>query len=181
MDKWVINLSRTPLTMNQLTLLQKGPNFAIIPKYLPIDVYIMATELASSKLPTQEADEFRSDVNRFLKEQQQQHHNNCNLNPTQHRALTQLKQDNTWWFSQWTRGWPWSLGTNRSTAPRHKPFYKTPIPTKSSPKTLPLHSKISSSTFSRTSSSQEASAPKSTNNFTPPVQSPQVLWPSQNT
>ena len=94
-DKWVINLSRTPLTVDQLTLLQKGPNFAITPKYPPIDAYIMATELASSKLPSQEVDEFRSDVNRLLKEQQQQHHNNCNLNPAQCRALTQLKQDNT--------------------------------------------------------------------------------------
>ena len=34
-DTWVINLSRTPLTADQLTLLQKGPNFAITPKYPP--------------------------------------------------------------------------------------------------------------------------------------------------
>ena len=60
MDKWVINLSKTPLTKEQLSLLQKGPNFAITPKYPPIEVYITATEQASSKLPTQEADEFRS-------------------------------------------------------------------------------------------------------------------------
>ena len=31
--KWVINLSKTPLTTEQLSLLQKGPNFAITPKY----------------------------------------------------------------------------------------------------------------------------------------------------
>ena len=68
MDKWVINLSQTPLTNEQLSLLQKGPHFAITPKYPPIDAYIMATEQASSKLPTQEADEFRSDVNRLLKQ-----------------------------------------------------------------------------------------------------------------
>ena len=55
----------------------------------------MATEQASSKLPTQKADEFRSDVNRILKQQQQQHNNHCNLNPSQHRALTQLKKDNS--------------------------------------------------------------------------------------
>ena len=54
----------------------------------------MATELASSKLPNQEAEEFRSDVNRLLKHQQQQHHQHCNLTPAQCRALTQLKQDN---------------------------------------------------------------------------------------
>ena len=51
-------------------------------------------EQASSKLPVQEADEFRSDVSKILK--QQQHHNNqCNLNPSQCRALPQLKQDNS--------------------------------------------------------------------------------------
>ena len=34
-DKWVINLSKTPLTQEQLSLLQKGPNYAITPKYPP--------------------------------------------------------------------------------------------------------------------------------------------------
>ena len=34
-DKWVINLSNTPLTKEQLPLLQKGPNLAITPKYPP--------------------------------------------------------------------------------------------------------------------------------------------------
>ena len=92
-DKWVINLSQTPLTSKQLSLLQKGPNFAITPKYPPLDAYITATELASSKLPTQEVEEFRSDVNRFLK--QQQHNRHCNLKLAQCKALTQLKQDNT--------------------------------------------------------------------------------------
>ena len=55
----------------------------------------MATELAASKLPSQEVEEFRSHVNRLLKQQQQQHNKHCNLNPAQCRALTQLKQDNT--------------------------------------------------------------------------------------
>ena len=51
MDKWVINLSKTPLTNEQLSLLQKGPNFAIAPKYPPIDAYNTATEQASSNYP----------------------------------------------------------------------------------------------------------------------------------
>ena len=38
-------------------------NFAITPKYPPIEAYITATEQASSKLPAQEADEFRSQQN----------------------------------------------------------------------------------------------------------------------
>ena len=82
------------LSSDQLTLLQKGPNFAIIPKHPPIEAYITATEMAAAKLPTQEAEEFRSDVNRLLKLQQQQHQQHCNLTPAQCRALTQLKQDN---------------------------------------------------------------------------------------
>ena len=34
-NKWVINLSKPPLTKEQLSLLQKGPNLAITPKYPP--------------------------------------------------------------------------------------------------------------------------------------------------
>ena len=49
MDKWVINLSKTPLTQEQLFLLQKGPNYAITPKYPPIEAYITSTEQAANK------------------------------------------------------------------------------------------------------------------------------------
>ena len=48
---------------------------------------------ASSKLPAQEADELRSDVNWLLKQHHTQCKDHCNLNPTKCRALTQLKQD----------------------------------------------------------------------------------------
>ena len=86
---------QNPLTKEQLSLLQKGPNFAITPQIPPIEAYITATKQASSKLPAQEVDEFRSEVNRILKQQQQLHNNHCNLNPSQCRALTQLKKDNS--------------------------------------------------------------------------------------
>ena len=59
----------------------------------PIDAYITAVEQTSSKLSAQEADEFRSDVNKLLKQHQTKCNNQYNLNPMQHRALTQLKQD----------------------------------------------------------------------------------------
>ena len=72
MSKWVINLSRAPLTNDQLSLLQKGPNFAITPKYPPLDAYITATEVAAAKLNTQEVEQFRSDVSRLLKQHQHQ-------------------------------------------------------------------------------------------------------------
>ena len=52
-------------------------------------------EQAASKLPAQEANEFRSDVNKLLKQPQKQCNIQYNLNPTQCRALTQLKHDNS--------------------------------------------------------------------------------------
>ena len=64
-----------------------------LPQIPPIEAYITSTEQAATKLPTQEADELRSDVNRILK-QLQQHNKQCNLNPSQCRALTELKKDN---------------------------------------------------------------------------------------
>ena len=95
-SKWVINLSKTPLTLEQLSLLQKGPNYAITPKYPPVEAYITVVEQVSSTLLAQEASDFRLDVNKLLKQQQQtQCNNQCNLNPTQCRALTQLKQGNS--------------------------------------------------------------------------------------
>ena len=81
MDKWVINLSKTPLTQGQLSLLQKGPNYAITPKYLPIEAYITSTEQVANKLSSQEADKLRSDINRILKQVHLQHNKHCNLNP----------------------------------------------------------------------------------------------------
>ena len=141
----------------------------------------MATELASSKLPSQEADEFRSDVNRLLKEQQQQHHNNCNLNPAQPSAepLHNSSKTTPGWFLQWTRGWPWLSWTNKITTPKHKPFYKTPTPIKSTPRTLPPHSKINLSTFSRTSKQSGGFSTQKYKKLYPTSAAPQILWPSK--
>ena len=91
--EWVINLSKTPLTPEQLSLLQKRMQLCHNPQVPPIEAYITAVEQASSKLPAQEADELRSDVNRLLKQPQTHCRNQCNLNPIKCRALTQLKQD----------------------------------------------------------------------------------------
>ena len=65
--KWVINLSKTPLTPGHLSLLQKGPNFAITPKYPLMEVYITVVEGASSKVPSMESDELRLDTSSLLR------------------------------------------------------------------------------------------------------------------
>ena len=179
-DKWVINLSKTPLTKEQLSLLKKAPILPSPPN-TPIEAYITATRQAYSKLPAQEVDELRSEVNRILKQQQQQHNNHCNLNPPQCRALTGTQKGQLQgWFLQWTRGWPWSSWTRKIMPTRPKHYYKTPTPIKCYPRIPPANSKTNSSPFSKTSNKQEALPPTNTNNYIPQVQSPQILWPAQN-
>ena len=170
MDKWVINLSQTPLTSDHLSLLQKGPNFAITPKYPPKEAYIMATELASSKLPTQEADEFRSDVNRLLKQQQQQHHNNCNLNPAQCRALTQLKQDNTRVVFTVDKGVAMVIMDQQNYNTKAQAFLQDSNTYKVLPKDPTPQFKNKLINLLKDIKQSGASASKSINNFTPPVQ-----------
>ena len=87
-------LQKTP---NQGTVIppSKRSQFCHHPHIPPIEAYITAIEQASIKLPTQEADELRSDVNRILTQLQQQHKQQYNLNTSQCRALTELKKDNT--------------------------------------------------------------------------------------
>ena len=46
----------------------KRPQLCHYPQIPPIKAYITSTEQAATKLPTQEADELRSDVNRILKQ-----------------------------------------------------------------------------------------------------------------
>ena len=90
---WTNGLSifpNPPSPRNNYPFYKKNPNYAITPKYCPP----ISKEQAANKLPSQEADELRSDVNRILK-QLQQHNKQCNLNPSQCRALTELKQDNS--------------------------------------------------------------------------------------
>ena len=85
------------------------------------------------------------------------------------------------WSLQPTRGWSWSSWTKKITLTKPKHYYRTPTHTKCSPRIPSPNLKTNSSPFSKTLNKQEASPPKNTNNFTPLVQSPQILWPAQNT
>ena len=66
-NKWVINLSNTPLTEDQESLLKHGPNFAITPQRPPHEEYIKAIETACQSLDAKLAEELRSDVYRVLR------------------------------------------------------------------------------------------------------------------
>ena len=49
-EKWVINLSSTPLIEGQEKLLAHGPKFVITPRQAPVNEYIVAVEQACTKL-----------------------------------------------------------------------------------------------------------------------------------
>ena len=45
-NKWVVNLSSVPLTQDQISLLEYGPNFAVTPQRPPYGEYIKTIETA---------------------------------------------------------------------------------------------------------------------------------------
>ena len=80
-------------------------------------------------------------INKILKQQQQQHHNNqYNLNPSQCRALTQLKQDNSRVVLTADKGVAMVI-IDQEDYTKPKPYYKTPTPTKYSQRIPPANLK----------------------------------------
>ena len=78
-----------------MSVLPKGPNFAITPKYIPNVVYITVVESMCSKLKEEDAMELRSDINALLRKSKAP-----KPNLTRHESKIGL-------FLQWTREWPW--------------------------------------------------------------------------
>ena len=89
-DKWVINLSKIPLTKPQQSVLAKGPNFAIAPnKPLNVD-YTTAIESVCHKLTHQDAEELRTDINILHRRAQAP---KPNLNKKKVKGLAELRKD----------------------------------------------------------------------------------------
>ena len=91
-NRWVINLSDTPLTPNQEKLLARGPKFVIKPKRPPIEEYITAIEKTCPKLDKGDADELRVEVKKALKKALNKK-KTFNITKDENQALTELKRD----------------------------------------------------------------------------------------
>ena len=65
--RWVVNTSNRNLDANEISLLRKGMNFAVTPKYVPVKEIITAVEQSISNLPRDAKEEVRSDVSSILK------------------------------------------------------------------------------------------------------------------
>ena len=86
-SKWVINLSKTPLTKGQESVLAKGPNFALAPDNIPSIDYITVVESVCPKPRDQDAQELRVDINSLLR---RSHTPKPNLTKEERRGLAQL-------------------------------------------------------------------------------------------
>ena len=89
-EKWVINISNTPLTAEQESLLAHGPNYAVIPRELPIAQYVAAIENACTKLEEGKAEEFRVQVKSAIQKIKPPR---SNLTRGEKKAISELKKD----------------------------------------------------------------------------------------
>ena len=88
-DKWVINLSGQELSESEVSLLQKGMNFAISPSKLPLLQIITPIEQAMQKLPPSTAEIIRASVFLTLKKHKPPA---LNITPSEKEALRSIKK-----------------------------------------------------------------------------------------
>ena len=89
-NKWVVNLSSVPLTQEQISLSEHGPNFAVTAQRPPYGEYIKAIETACQSLDPNSVEERRSEVYRVLRHP---HQLKTNLRKEEFTAIKQLKAD----------------------------------------------------------------------------------------
>ena len=91
-NKWVINLSSRPLTDAEVSLLEKGLNFAVTPTTIPATEIVAKVETAIRTLDSEQADTIRRTVNSVL---QRAEPPKPNITKEMHEALNNLKQDDS--------------------------------------------------------------------------------------
>ena len=89
-SRWVVNLSSTILTDTQVSLLFKGPNFALAPTNPSNVEFISVVEAACQRLPEQDAQELRAEVNILLKRAKPP---KCNITKEEKKTLRELRED----------------------------------------------------------------------------------------
>ena len=92
-ERWVLNISKRPLNEAEKSILQRGLNYAITPKKIPISEIITATELACSTLSdTNQASRLRNDVTKALEQAKPP---KTNISKEERQAITSLKKDDS--------------------------------------------------------------------------------------
>ena len=91
-NKWVINLSSRPLSGAEVSLLEKGLNFAVTPTNIPATEIVAKVESAIRTLDSEQADTVRRSANNIL---QQAEPPKPNFTKEMQEALKNLKQDDS--------------------------------------------------------------------------------------
>ena len=91
-DKFILNVSSTPLTEAQEKLLAHGPNYAVVPKHPPIIEVIISVEKTCQKLVKGEVEDLQGEVKAILKKMQPPKSNIC---LEELKAVPELRRDNT--------------------------------------------------------------------------------------
>ena len=89
-NKWVVNLSKVPLTPAQESLLSKGHNFSLDPTNPPNVEFISAIELACQRLSNQDAQELRAETNYLLRRDKPPR---PDITKEKNKALKELRED----------------------------------------------------------------------------------------
>ena len=89
-EKWVKNLSKRELSDTEKNVLSKGAGFAVVPKQVPYNDYIIATEKACKVLDEGQANALRGEITEILIEAKQP---KSNLSKSEARALQELHKD----------------------------------------------------------------------------------------
>ena len=91
-SKWVVNLSSKQLNSHELKILQKGLNFAVAPKSIPVSKFLSEVEVSIKNLDDSDKDLVRAEVCNITKS-----FNNCtiksNITPEESKAIATLKKD----------------------------------------------------------------------------------------
>ena len=88
--RWVVNCSSRNLTPNEISLLSRGPKFAVTQDRIPIEDIIPIVESSVQKLPDSEADEIWYEVVKAIKQTKIPE---SNISEGEREALKLLKKD----------------------------------------------------------------------------------------
>ena len=90
-DRWVVNISSYGMNETEKKILSRGLNFAVTPPKLPVDEYIVATEMACQQLnDSSKAAALRSDVTRILSKRR---NTKQNISLEERKALENLSRN----------------------------------------------------------------------------------------
>jgi hypothetical protein len=84
----VVNLSSHPLSEDERTVLNKGPNFVFAPKSVPVEAIITGVEACLRKVSSETAEEIRLDATNILRKAKAP---KLNVAPSEIRALSRLR------------------------------------------------------------------------------------------